>query len=77
MGLSISVYAQHRAALGLPGTSHTAVRKAIAAGWVSQEADGMIEPARADAECAGQTDPAMQRGAAAHAQAPEARRFAV
>jgi len=74
MGLSIRAYAQHRAALGLPGTSHTAVRKAIAAGRITQEADGTIDPARADAQWAGQTDPAMQRGAAAQARAAESAR---
>lgn len=74
MGLSIRAYAQHRAALGLPGTSHTAVRKAIAAGRITPEADGTIEPERADAQWAGQTDPAMQRGAAAQAQAAETAR---
>lgn len=74
MGLSIRAYAQHRAALGLPGTSHTAVRKAIAAGRITPEADGTIEPERADVQWAGQTDPAMQRGAAAQARAADTAR---
>ncbi|MGY6704898.1 elements of external origin [Roseinatronobacter sp.] len=63
MGLSIRAYAQSRAARGLPGGSHTAVRKAIAAGRVTPEADGTIDPERADAQWSGQTDPAKQRGA--------------
>jgi hypothetical protein len=71
MGLSIRAYAQHRAALGLPGASHTAVRKAIQAGRVTPEADGSIDPARADTQWAGQTDPAKQRGQASHQAAAE------
>jgi hypothetical protein len=43
MGLSIRAYAQHR------GVSHTAVAKAIKAGRISKEADGTIDPAKADA----------------------------
>ncbi len=73
MGLSIRGYAQHRGALGLPGASHTAVRKALAAGRITAEPDGSIDPVRADAQWAGQTDPSMQRGAAAQAQAAETR----
>ena len=65
MGLSIRAYAQSRAARGLPGRSHTAVRKAIAAGRVTPEPDGTIDPERADAQWSGQTDPAKQRGDAA------------
>ena len=65
MGLSIRAYAQSRAARGLPGGSHTAVRKAIAAGRVTPEPDGTIDPERADAQWSGQTDPAKQRGDAA------------
>ena len=44
MGLSIRAYARHR------GVSHVAVKKAIDAGRISQEADGTIDPARADRE---------------------------
>ena len=66
MGLSIRAYAQHRAALGLPGASHTAVRKAIQSGRITAEADGTVDPERADAQWAGQTDPAKQRGAESH-----------
>lgn len=73
MGLSIRAYALHRGALGLPGASHTAVRKALATGRITAEPDGSIDPAKADAQWAGQTDPSMQRGAAAHAAASKTR----
>lgn len=43
MGISIRAYAQHR------GVSHEAVRKAIATGRIQQEADGSIDPDKADA----------------------------
>lgn len=42
MGLSIRAYARHR------GVSHVAVIKAIEAGRITQEADGTIDPERAD-----------------------------
>jgi hypothetical protein len=42
MGLSIRAYARHR------GVSDTAVHKAIRAGRIVAEADGTIDPARAD-----------------------------
>nr|WP_281720084.1 elements of external origin [Nitrosomonas nitrosa] len=44
MGLSIRAYARHR------GVSHVAVIKAIEAGRITQEADGTIDPERADRE---------------------------
>lgn len=44
MGLSIRAYARHR------GVSHVAVIKAIEAGRIAQEADGTIDPERADRE---------------------------
>ncbi|ALN78586.1 hypothetical protein [Lysobacter antibioticus] len=49
MGISIRAYGRHR------GVSDTAVRKAIAAGRITAEADGTISPARADAEWAAST----------------------
>ena len=49
MSMSIREYARHR------GVSHTAVRKAIQAGRIQQEADGGIDPARADASWANNT----------------------
>lgn len=61
MGVSIREYARSRAERGLPGTSHTAVRKAIQTGRITAEPDGTIDPDRADAQWAGQTDPAKQR----------------
>jgi hypothetical protein len=74
MGVSIRAYAAHRSERGLPGGSHTAVRKAIQSGRISKAPDGTIDPARADAEWAGQTDPSQQRGAASVAAAVEAAR---
>lgn len=62
MGLSIRAYAAHRGERGLPGASHTAVRKALATGRIAPEPDGSINPAKADAAWAARTDPAMQRG---------------
>lgn len=50
MGLSIRAYARHR------GVSDAAVRKAIAAGRVTPEADGTLDPERADAEWARNTE---------------------
>ena len=52
MGLSIRAYAKHR------GISHTAVRKAVEAGRIPQEPDGSIDPVKADAAWAANTDPA-------------------
>jgi hypothetical protein len=59
MGLSRRKYATRR------GVSEKAVRKAIAAGRISVEADGTIDPVKADRQWAAQTDPAMQRGQSA------------
>lgn len=64
MGLSRSAYARHRQALGLPGATHTAVARAIAAGRILLEPDGTIDPAEADAAWAARSDPAKQRHAA-------------
>ena len=46
MGLSIRAYARHR------GVSDTAVHKAIRAGRITPEADGTIDPDRADRDWA-------------------------
>jgi hypothetical protein len=54
--MSRRAYARHR------GVSEGAVRKAIAAGRISLEADGTIDPVKADAQWDSQTDPAQQRG---------------
>jgi len=61
MGISIRAYARAR------GVSDTAVRKAIKTGRISALADGTIDPAQADAEWQGNTDPALQRKTAARA----------
>jgi hypothetical protein len=50
MGLSIRAYARHR------GVSHVAVKKAIDSGRITPEADGTIDPHRADAEWAKNTE---------------------
>ena len=58
MGISIRAYARHR------GVSDAAVRKAIAAGRITPEADGTIDAERVDREWARNTDPDQQaRGA--------------
>jgi len=46
MGLSIRAYARHR------GVSDTAVHKAIRSGRITPEADGTIDPVRADRDWA-------------------------
>lgn len=63
MGISIRAYARAR------GVSDTAVRKAIKTGRISALADGTIDPVQADAQWEGNTDPALQRKAAAPATA--------
>ncbi|OAI79634.1 elements of external origin [Ralstonia solanacearum] len=50
MGISIRAYARHR------GVSDAAVRKAIAAGRITPEADGTVDADRADAEWARNTE---------------------
>lgn len=50
MGISIRAYARHR------GVSDAAVRKAIAAGRVTPETDGTLDPESADAEWARNTE---------------------
>lgn len=65
MGISRRAYAAHR------GVGESAVRKAIASGRISVEPDGTIDPDKADAQWATQTDPAKQRGPHAQALAAE------
>lgn len=55
MGMNVSAYARHR------GVSHVAVLKAIKAGRIAKEADGTIDPVKADAAWGGNTSPAQQR----------------
>ena len=52
MGLSIRAYARHR------GVSHVAVHKALKAGRIVAEADGTIDPDKADAARERARDPA-------------------
>ena len=56
MGISRREYARLR------GVSESAVRKAIQTGRISVEADGTIDPVRADRQWDERTDPARQRG---------------
>ncbi|MCA3459333.1 MAG: hypothetical protein IOD03_19310 [Methylocystis sp.] len=55
-GVSRRQYAAHR------GVSHTAVAKALATGRITAEADGSIDPVKADRQWDAATDPAKQRG---------------
>ena len=62
MGLSIRAYARHR------GVSHVAVMRAIKAGRVPVEADGSIDPVKADSAWQRSTDPAKTRAKAGSAE---------
>lgn len=53
--LSIAAYARHR------GCSHVAVLKAIKSGRIVKEADGTIDPVKADADWERNTNQAQQR----------------
>ncbi|PRX27774.1 hypothetical protein SAMN05216257_1157 [Meinhardsimonia xiamenensis] len=66
MGLSRRQYARHR------GVSEMAVRKAIAAGRITLEPDGTIDPDKADRQWDERTDPAKTRGRAVPRDAVEA-----
>ncbi len=63
MGVSRREYARLR------GVSESAVRKAIASGRISVEADGSIDPERADRQWDERTDPSRQRGEHARSMA--------
>lgn len=56
-GLSYRAYGQHRKALGLKGTTPSAVKKAVDSGRIRLNAEGKIDPVDADAMWAGNTDP--------------------
>ncbi len=58
MGMSRRAYARHR------GISETAVRKAIASGRITLEADGTIDAQRADLAWGRHSDPAQARAPA-------------
>jgi len=51
MGISLRAYARHR------GVSDTAVHKALRAGRITPDADGTLDPKRADRDWASNSDP--------------------
>jgi hypothetical protein len=63
IGVSLREYARRR------GVSHTAVAKAIRDQRITAEADGSIDPVKADLQWDAETNPAKRRGAAQHASA--------
>jgi hypothetical protein len=65
-GMSIRAYARHR------GVSHVAVQKAIKAGRIALEPDGGINPVKADAGWARNTDPVRAAGTPTAPVAPTA-----
>ncbi len=66
MGLSRRAYARHR------GVAESAVRKAIAAGRITLEKDGTIDPVKADRQWDLQTDPVKRRSSPAPRSARKA-----
>jgi phage terminase Nu1 subunit (DNA packaging protein) len=75
----LRAYAEHRKALGLPGTTHVAVRNAIQDGRLSESVknvDGatVIDFVAADVEWAARTDPTRQQRTVRNAEAEEATR---
>lgn len=59
--LSVRAYARHRAARGLPGTSHTAVQHAVAAGRIRLTPEGKVDADEADRLWAANTDGGHRR----------------
>ncbi len=55
MGMNVTAYARHR------GVSHVAVLKALNAGRIAREADGTIDPDKADAAWSSNTNQAQRR----------------
>ncbi len=55
-------YAAHRKENGLSGGSHTAVGKAVKAGRIKVNKDGLIDPVKADETWAANTDHSMIHG---------------
>lgn len=55
MGMGLRAYARHR------GVSPSAVEKALKSGRIKKEADGTIDPVKADAAWNKNTNPAQQR----------------
>lgn len=72
VGLSIRDYAAHRRERGLPGGSKTAVERAIKLGRITRTAAGKIDPTRADAEWAANSDPVKQAASSRQRPAPAA-----
>ena len=68
MGVSVREYARRR------GVSHTAVRKAVQTGRIPQEADGTIDPVKADAAWDAQTDPGRRAAAPPPSMPPPAQK---
>lgn len=67
MGLSRRAYAAHRKAKGLIGATESAVRKALSTGRIVADADGTIDPVKADWQWELATDAGQRRGAESHA----------
>lgn len=55
MNMGVREYARHR------NVNHSAVQKALKSGRIQLEQDGLIDPIKADAAWADNTDPALQR----------------
>jgi hypothetical protein len=72
--LSSRGYAQHRKALGLPGTTHKAVQRALADGRIHADAEGLIDPGVADREWHANTDASKRPGPSGDESFEEARR---
>jgi hypothetical protein len=71
-GLSYRKYGEHRKALGLAGHSPSAVKKAVDTGRITVNADGKIDPERADLEWEKNTDSSRGRTAPRRAAPPRA-----
>jgi hypothetical protein len=70
--MSKRAYARHREELGLPGSTHRAVQKAVEAGRISVTAGGLIDSDAADREWTANSSEGHRRGPD-HGQAETAR----
>jgi hypothetical protein len=61
-GLSIREYARHRRAAGLKGGTPSAVHKALMAGRIKRDPEGLIDPMQADAAWDATTDDTRGEG---------------
>lgn len=68
MKLNQNQYAKHRARLGLPGRTRSAVGQAVAAGRIELDADGLIDPEIADRQWEART---AAKGSGAASVAPK------